>query len=311
MPPVLGVTKTLRKLCPCLIGESMSDRAAKRRLICRLIALLRGRAQQVTLAEIYARYCACGGNRTLDPKVLKYLGAMPVAAIERNLLLEWGRKLYPRLTRAEQIEHLVEPLAEIIDLPPAERAWWADRKRKLGPGGMTLAEVEAILGPVPPGWAGDNPNPGNDGDLYDWEAIEANARLYGERRDTWASVTKLKPAGPPPDPGPREHNYYVGGTSRQWEAWDHRGQFSKSRLKDGTQVFPGPTPKGKASVYARLPNGQSVYIGYVLGKPGRLRKAKPPKPPAKRGRPRKPNKESNAEKMRRYRKRKKEKPQSP
>jgi len=261
------------------------DQTAKRRLICRLAALLRCRSQQVTLADIYARYRACGGNRTLDPKILEHLGMIPIAAIDRDFLLVWGRKLYPRLKPHERVRDFVEPLAEILNLPQADLAWWA--ARRLVPGVITLEEVQAILGPAPPGWR-DNPG---DADPHNWAEIETRA----PRTNDWAATGPIPIPGPPPDPDPNlvADNYPKGGTSRQWEAWDHRGQFSKSRLEDGTQVFPGPTPKGKKSVYARLPNGRSVYIGFVLGKPGRPRKPanageaqKPKKAPAKIGRPR-------------------------
>src|SRR5262249_53300632 len=89
------------------------------------------KAPATTLAEAVARYRERGGNRALDSKVLEHLGGIDVAEIDRDFLLEWGRKLYPKLTIAERMEHFVEPLAEILDLPPAEpktAAWWAERK---------------------------------------------------------------------------------------------------------------------------------------------------------------------------------------
>jgi uncharacterized protein (DUF2236 family) len=85
----------------------------------------------MTLGEAYARYCERGGNRTLDPKVLEYLGDVAAATIDRDFLLEWGRKLYPKLTPAQRVQRFAEPLAEILGLPPAKPgsvAYWAERK---------------------------------------------------------------------------------------------------------------------------------------------------------------------------------------
>ena len=271
-----------------------------------------------TLAEAVARYRERGGNRSVDPRALEHFGAVDVTTINRDVALEWSRKLYPKLTIAERMEHFVEPLAEILDLPPAEpktAAWWAERKlerdaayepelvRVYEPPSYPLAEalIQAnterylaarLVGAAPRDVSADN-----------------FAALYRGPGD-WASVTPLKDLipGRPPDPGPREENYYVGGTASECWHWVHRGQVSLLRMDDGTQIHFG---------YAESPRQPFVYgsvrydyLGYLHGKPGRPRKPKPPQPAAKIGRPRKPEKESAAEKQRRYRERRKQSKES-
>src|SRR5262245_60828384 len=84
----------------------------------------------VTLAEAVARYCERGGNRDPDPKALEHFGHIDVATIDYPMLLEWAIELYPKRTIAERGEHFIEPLAEIIGLPPPKPqtpAWWVAR----------------------------------------------------------------------------------------------------------------------------------------------------------------------------------------
>jgi hypothetical protein len=272
-----------------------------------------------TLAEAVARYHKRGGNRTVDPKALEHLGGIDVATINRNWLLEKARQLYPKLTIAERMEHFIEPLAEILDLPPAElktAAWYAERKLErdaayhpelvrvyewLKPPSYPLAEalIEAnterylarqLTGAAPGDVSADNFAPLCRGP------------------DDWASITPPKVPGPPPDPGPREENYYVGGTASECWHWRHRGQVSLLRMDDGTQIHFGyAESRRQPFVYGSV---RYDYLGYLHGKPGRPRKPKPPKPPAKIGRPRKPEKESAADKQRRYRERRKQSKES-
>src|SRR5262249_39760337 len=98
----------------------------------------------------------------------------------------------------------------------------------------------------------------------DWEGIERYADMLGyNRRGDWASITPLKVPGPPPDPGPREENYYVGGPSAECWHWGHRGQVSLLRMDDGTVINFGyaETPR-QTLVYGSV---RYDYIGYLHG----------------------------------------------
>jgi hypothetical protein len=270
-----------------------------------------------TLAEAIARYRERGGNRSVDPRALEHFGAVDVTTIDRDVLLEWGRKLFPKLTIAERMEHFVEPLAEILNLPPAEpgsAAWYAETRvqreaaheRKLDqflescPYDARMRAVEETI------WAATEA-------YLDRRLQNIDMSVYTSRDEVnhlmdglgdWATVLPLKTPGPPPDKSPYTDNSYVAGTSQQCWRWHHRGQLSLLRMDDGTEIHFGyaETPR-QDPVYGSI---RYDYIGYLHGKPGRPRKAKPLKPAAKIGRPRKLDKESNAEKMKRYRARKKE-----
>jgi len=84
------------------------------------------------LSLVYARYREKGGKLILEDRVLDHLGSVDIATINRNWIPEWGRKLYPTLSRAERAERFDRPeiLGGLPPPKPGEPAWWADRKAK-------------------------------------------------------------------------------------------------------------------------------------------------------------------------------------
>jgi len=273
-----------------------------------------------TLAEAVARYRERGGNRSVDPRALEHFGSVDVTTINRDVALEWVRKLYPKLTIAERMEHFVEPLTEILDLPPAgpkTATWYAERKLErdaayepellrvyewLKPPSYPLAE--ALIWANTERWLARRPPI----DLKEYPSRDQVDHLMDGLGGDWATVLPLKAPDPPPDPGPREDNHYVLGAASECWHWAHRGQVSLLRMDDGTVIHFGYAEKPcQVPVYGSV---RYDYIGYLHGKPGRPRKAKPPKPAAKIGRPRKPEKESAADKQRRYRERRKQSKES-
>lgn len=124
-----------------------------------------------------------------------------------------------------------------------------------------------------PAWWADGPAE------YDWAQIDYCGQMMGDRGSGgWATVSA--PPGPSPDPPPAVAIGYVTGSPEQRWMHDHRGQFSKARLKDGAQCYIGPPPKNSRPAYEG-----GVYVGYR---------------PC--GRPRKY--QSNAERQKAYRRRK-------
>jgi hypothetical protein len=211
--------------------------------------------------------------------------------ITRDLLWVWARKLYHKLTPAERMAHFVEPLAEILGLPPAapkSDAWWAERKLNRDAAYQAALDAERNRGFIFSGeWAG-----------YDWARIE----YLGGNRGRWASVTPAP--GPPPDPPSSAGSIYATygtGTPSEFWRYQHSGVLSKLRMEDGTEInFGYKNSPRQVAVYDSI---RFDYLGYLPGKPGRPRK--PKKPPGKIGRPRKPDKLSRAELMRRLRARRK------
>src|SRR5262245_54926309 len=70
----------------------------------------------ITLARAYETYQARGGNRALPEHVLKELGETPVEHLDRAIVEEAARKLYPGLSDAERAELVYDPIDEIIGL---------------------------------------------------------------------------------------------------------------------------------------------------------------------------------------------------
>jgi hypothetical protein len=235
-----------------------------------------------TLAEAYEAYRARGGNRLLLERVLEELGETPIDEIDRKVIVEVSRKLYPGLAQSERAELVHDPIEEIVGYVPKASPSSARAKRK------------------------DKEKPGRYDPYAYWLGAKAESKARTERiwAEAWAlnssHVGPLSPSdadawrfkfdehGNVRGRGPRDEapNRYLPGSRRQWWSYQHRGFFSKHH---GTDILSGPPPSKRAK---RRYDKAGTYIGY---EPGNV------------GRPRSPNKLSNAEKQRRYRQRKKSK----
>jgi hypothetical protein len=237
-----------------------------------------------TVAEAYEAYRARGGNRLLPERILEELGETLIDEIDRKVIVDVGRKLYPGLAQSERAELIHDPIEEVVGYMPKASPPTRAKRNKKKPGRYdpyaywlgAKAESEARTERI---WA---------------EAWALNSSHVGplSPSDTDAWRFKFDEHGNVRGRGPRDEapNRYLPGSRRQWWDYQHRGFLSKHH---GTKARLGPPPKsgkGKA-VFDKA----GTYIGHEPGKVGR---------------PRSPNKLSNAEKQKRYREKMKSKRKS-
>jgi hypothetical protein len=200
-----------------------------------------------TVAEFYECYRSRGGNRNLDPRILEDLGPLVAAEIDRDFLFDWASGWYLSFTTAEIVENIVEPVAEILGLPPPDDKYDFDY-------------IDNVLGPLVFDRGGG-----------DWASITRPAT--GPPRA--------------PGPRARNHYLLAGSSHDYWMYRHRGQTSKSRADDGTMRYFGDRPSKGSIPVYERLPNGRLLSIGYVLGKRGRPRKPKPKKAPAKIGRPRK------------------------
>jgi hypothetical protein len=236
----------------------------------------------LTLAQTYEAYRTRGGNRLLPERILEELGETPIDEIDRKVIVEVGRKLYPGLAQSERAELVHDPIEEVVGYVPKASPPPTRAKRK------------------------DKKKPGRYDPYAYWLAAKAESKARTERiwAEAWAlhssHVGPLSPSdadawrfkfdehGNVRGRGPRDEvpNRHLPGSARQWWDYQHRGFLSKHH---GTDIRSGPPASKRAKPRY---DKDGTYIGY---EPGNV------------GRPRSPNKLSNAEKQRRYRQRKQSK----